>query len=100
MAMASESAAQPLNLTHHWVGYLAIAIFSVAYILAMTEEVTHLNKSKPMVLAASLIWMFIAAIYVSIRTSLPGLPGRLCRTIFIYYGIDGVFKRHGRSRCI
>jgi Na+/H+ antiporter NhaD/arsenite permease-like protein len=65
MAMASESAAQPLNLTHHWVGYLAIAIFSVAYILAMTEEVTHLNKSKPMVLAASLIWMFIAAIYVS-----------------------------------
>ena len=63
--MASESAAQPLNLTHHWVGYLAIAIFSVAYILAMTEEVTHLNKSKPMVLAASLIWMFIAAIYVS-----------------------------------
>lgn len=59
----AEQAAQTLNLTKHWVGYLAIAIFSVAYILAMTEEVTELNKSKPMVLAASLIWAFIAAIY-------------------------------------
>ena len=65
LAVANEATAQPLNLTHHWVGYLAIAIFSIAYILAMTEEVTHLNKSKPMVLAASLIWMFIAAIYES-----------------------------------
>jgi len=57
-------AIQALNLTTHWVGYLAIAIFSLAYLLAMTEEVTELNKSKPMVLAASLIWAFIAAIYV------------------------------------
>ncbi|WP_396643633.1 sodium:proton antiporter NhaD [Methylomonas sp. 2B] len=32
--------------------------------LAMTEEITELNKSKPMVLAASLIWAFIASIYV------------------------------------
>lgn len=60
----AEQAGQALNLTKHWVGYLAIAIFAFAYILAMTEEVTELNKSKPMVLAASLIWAFIAAIYV------------------------------------
>lgn len=60
-----EQAAQTLNLTKHWVGYLAIAIFAVAYMLAMTEEVTELNKSKPMVLAASLIWAFIAGIYVN-----------------------------------
>ncbi|WP_371928776.1 sodium:proton antiporter NhaD [Methylomonas aurea] len=31
----------------------------------MTEEVTELNKSKPMVLAASLIWAFIAGVYVN-----------------------------------
>jgi Na+/H+ antiporter NhaD/arsenite permease-like protein len=55
----------PLDLTKHWVGYLAIAIFSGAYVLAMLEEVTELRKSKPMVLAASLIWCFISAIYVS-----------------------------------
>lgn len=61
----AEQAAQTLNLTKHWVGYVAIAVFAVAYILAMTEEVTELNKSKPMVLAASLIWAFIAGIYVN-----------------------------------
>ena len=55
---------QPLDLTQHWAGYLALIVFSVAYILAMTEEVTELKKSKPMVFAASLIWIFIAAVYV------------------------------------
>jgi Na+/H+ antiporter NhaD/arsenite permease-like protein len=52
-----------LNLTHHWAGYLSLVLFVVAYLFAMTEEVTHLRKSKPMVLAASLIWVFIASIY-------------------------------------
>jgi Na+/H+ antiporter NhaD/arsenite permease-like protein len=69
LALAVENAIadpqQPLNLTMHWVGYLAIAIFVVAYILAMFEEVTELRKSKPMVFAASLIWVFIAFIYVA-----------------------------------
>lgn len=54
-----------LDLTHHWVGFAAIAVFAVAYILAITEEITELNKSKPMVLAASLIWALIAAVYVA-----------------------------------
>ena len=60
-----EQSVHALNLTQHWVGYLSIAIFTLAYLLAMTEEVTELNKSKPMVLAASMIWAFIAAIYVA-----------------------------------
>jgi len=61
----SSALEQHLDLTHHWAGYLALIIFSVAYILAMTEEVTELKKSKPMVFAASLIWIFIAIVYVS-----------------------------------
>jgi Na+/H+ antiporter NhaD/arsenite permease-like protein len=69
LALAVENATadpqQPLNLTLHWVGYLAIAIFVVAYVLAMFEEVTELRKSKPMVFAASLIWVFIAFVYVT-----------------------------------
>ncbi|MCX7104197.1 MAG: sodium:proton antiporter NhaD [Methylococcales bacterium] len=56
---------QRLDLTMHWAGYLALVIFAVAYILAMTEEVTELKKSKPMVFAASLIWIFIAGVYTS-----------------------------------
>ncbi len=68
LAMAAKetgaiSPAQPLDLTQHWAGYLALIVFAVAYILAMTEEVTELKKSKPMVFAASLIWIFIAFFY-------------------------------------
>jgi len=68
LAMAAEQAdaisqAQPMDLTQHWAGYLALTVFAVAYILAMTEEVTELKKSKPMVFAASLIWIFIAVFY-------------------------------------
>ncbi len=59
--MASQI--QPLDLTQHWVGYLALVLFSIAYFLAMTEEVTELRKSKPMVFAASIIWIFIASVY-------------------------------------
>lgn len=59
-----ESLNPPISLTHHWVGFGALAIFFLAYVLAMLEESTELRKSKPMVLAASIIWVLIAAIYV------------------------------------
>jgi Na+/H+ antiporter NhaD/arsenite permease-like protein len=68
MATEGESvliSSQRLDLTMHWAGYLALVIFAMAYILAMTEEVTELKKSKPMVFAASLIWIFIAGVYTS-----------------------------------
>ncbi|MCX7094471.1 MAG: sodium:proton antiporter NhaD [Methylobacter sp.] len=64
-ASSAVNTTQPLDLTQHWVGYLALVLFAVAYFLAMTEEVTELRKSKPMVFAASLIWIFIAAVYVN-----------------------------------
>ncbi len=66
MAVQEENAlsqALPVDLTQYWVGYFALIVFAVAYILAMTEEVTELKKSKPMVFAASLIWIFIAIFY-------------------------------------
>lgn len=65
LAWGAGDTKQHLDLTHHWVGYAAIVIFVVAYVLAMIEEVIELNKSKPMVLAASLIWVLIASVYVS-----------------------------------
>ncbi len=55
----------PLDLTGHWVGFSAIAIFSTAYVLAMLEDSIMLRKSKPMVFAGSLIWVLIASVYVS-----------------------------------
>jgi Na+/H+ antiporter NhaD/arsenite permease-like protein len=68
LTMAADEAGavsqmQQFDLTQHWAGYLALIVFAVAYILAMTEEVTELKKSKPMVFAASLIWIFIAIFY-------------------------------------
>ncbi len=61
----AEEAIKPLDLTQHWVGYTALVLFVLAYFFAMIEEVTDLRKSKPMVFAASLIWVFIAAIYAN-----------------------------------
>lgn len=55
----------PLDLTRHWVGYSSLALFFVAYVFAMLEDATMLRKSKPMVFAASLIWVLISAVYVS-----------------------------------
>ena len=52
-----------LNLTMHWAGFTALAIFVTSYAFVMAEEFTHLRKSKPVVLAAGLIWGIIAIAY-------------------------------------
>lgn len=64
-ALAAATGDNHLDLTSHWVGYTAIAIFVVAYLLVMAEEFTHLRKSKPVILAAGLIWAIIAWYYAS-----------------------------------
>ena len=45
-----------MDLTAHWVGATAILLFVLAYGLVITEEFTHLRKSKPVMLAAGIIW--------------------------------------------
>lgn len=57
--------AQPLSLTHHIVGYLAIGVTVIAYIAAMSEEVIALEKSKPMVLGSALVWFAICIYYAA-----------------------------------
>ena len=47
------------NLTHSYIGYFAVVIFTVAYALVIAEEKIHLAKSKPVLIAAGLIWMMI-----------------------------------------
>ena len=49
-----------LDLTYHWAGFSALAIFIFAYALVMAEEFTHLRKSKPVLFVAGLIWAMIA----------------------------------------
>ena len=65
IALASTGDGSRLDLTGHWVGYAAIGVFVVAYGLVMAEEFTHLRKSKPVILAAGIIWAMIALVYQS-----------------------------------
>ncbi|MEB3222264.1 MAG: sodium:proton antiporter NhaD [Candidatus Sericytochromatia bacterium] len=57
---ASGGAQLPPDLTGQGVGLAALATFFVAYALVMAEDVLHLRKSKPMLLAAGLIWVLVA----------------------------------------
>ena len=43
--------------------YLCLGIFLFSYLFVMTEEKTHLRKSKPVILAAGVIWGMIAFAY-------------------------------------
>ncbi len=54
-----------MSLTESWVGMAAIVIFVAAYGLVVAEEFTHLRKSKPMMLAAGVIWSLIAWQYAA-----------------------------------
>jgi len=62
-ALAVDELPDKLNLTHHWVGYSAIGIFVLAYLLVILEEKLNLRKSKPVLLAAGIIWILIAFAY-------------------------------------
>ncbi len=64
ISLASEEAGR-VNLTSNWVGISALLLFFVAYLLVMAEEFTHLRKSKPVMLAAGIIWASIAWYYQS-----------------------------------
>ena len=65
ISFASTATADRLDLTNHPVGYAALAIFVIAYLFVMAEEFTHLRKSKPVILAAGIIWALIGYVYVS-----------------------------------
>jgi NhaD family Na+/H+ antiporter len=62
-ALASGGDQLHLQLTNHWVGFASLAIFTIAYVLVILEEQLHLRKSKPVLLAAGLIWVLIAFVY-------------------------------------
>lgn len=71
------------DLTGQWVGFAALAVFAAAYALVIIEEATQLRKSKPMVVAAGILWMMIGIVY-----SARGLPQEAAdsfRHVFLEY---------------
>ena len=53
---ATTGSSARVDLTPSTVGLLALAIFVFAYIIVMSEEFTHLRKSRPVIMAAGIIW--------------------------------------------
>jgi Na+/H+ antiporter NhaD/arsenite permease-like protein len=61
-AIAAEGG-QVLDFTRHWAGFVALGIFFLAYSLVIAEEHLHLRKSKPVMVAAGIIWTLVAVVY-------------------------------------
>ncbi len=75
---------EPLDLTSTGTGFFALAIFVLAYVLVMAEEFTHLRKSKPVIIAAGIIWGAIAWTY-HVQGLPPELPEEAIRHNLLEY---------------
>lgn len=58
--MAMAETFESLEMTGTERGIYTVLIFIIAYGFVMTEEFTHLRKSKPVILAAGIIWAHAA----------------------------------------
>lgn len=58
--------AVPSNLTGTLYGIIALFLFIAAYALVIFEEQLHLRKSKPVIVAAGIIWILVAISYKSL----------------------------------
>lgn len=60
-ALAAEgSQGMNLDLTSAPIGLLAVAVLVIAYLVVMTEEFTHIRKSKPVLIGGAIIWILLA----------------------------------------
>jgi Na+/H+ antiporter NhaD/arsenite permease-like protein len=60
VSAAAADAGANFHLTGHPVGWLALVLFVLAYAAVVLEEHIRIAKSKPVMLAAALIWGLIA----------------------------------------
>ena len=67
--MAIAGGIESLGLTGTEQGIYTVLIFMIAYGFVMAEEFTHLRKSKPVILAAGIIWA-----HAAILASKGGVP--------------------------
>ena len=62
---AAATAGEALDLTTSWYGLVSVAVFVLAYALVVSEEFLHLRKSKPVIVAAGIIWVLVAIAYTA-----------------------------------
>ena len=59
-AMSVDAAAPTQDFTSTVYGMIALLVFACAYALVIGEEFLHMRKSKPVILAAGIIWVLVA----------------------------------------
>ncbi|MEM7199902.1 MAG: sodium:proton antiporter NhaD [Planctomycetota bacterium] len=52
-----------MDFTGTTLGMVALGVFIVAYAMVVSEDLIHLRKSKPVILAAGIIWVCVAMTY-------------------------------------
>jgi Na+/H+ antiporter NhaD/arsenite permease-like protein len=62
-ANLAEHTPQLIDLTSSAYGLIALVVFICAYSLVIAEEFLQLRKSKPVILAAGIIWTLVAIAY-------------------------------------
>ena len=53
------------DFTGSWQGLASLVLFVFTYALIVSEETIHLRKSKPAIVAAGIIWVFVAITYAA-----------------------------------
>ena len=61
---AVTSAIPTTDLTGTSMGMLALAVFVIAYALIISEETIRLRKSKPIMVAAGIIWLLVGIKFI------------------------------------
>lgn len=73
LAMASATDMSASAPEAGWIGWVVIGLFVLAYLFVLLEEKIHLRKSKPVTIAAGLIWIFVMLVFNSAGQSEQGL---------------------------
>ena len=81
MVELSEAAAR-LDLTSSGVGIAALVVFLLAYAVVIGEEYLHLRKSKPVLIAAGIIWALIGWRYAQAADAATDPATKLALTQF------------------
>ena len=83
-ALGSEGNGINLGMTSAALGYFAIIIFVLAYALVMAEEFIKMRKSKPVILAAGIIWVICAILAQRSDIDPQVLEATLAHNLFEY----------------
>lgn len=83
LASSAGNDAATHDFTTTWFGVVAVMIFVIAYCFVIAEEFLHMRKSKPVIVAAGIIWILVAIAFVEIGQ--PEAPEEAIRQNLLEY---------------